>query len=121
MNFGTAISTCMGKYATFSGRASRSEFWWFYLFAVLIQWGATIAGSSTGGPEMGSIISLISSLIFTLPILAAGSRRLHDIGRTGWWQLIILTGIGVILLIVWFASQSDPSDNRFGGTLVPDS
>jgi uncharacterized membrane protein YhaH (DUF805 family) len=106
----------MGKYATFSGRAKRSEFWWFYLFTVLLSWGASLVEAATiqGDMEGVQIISSIVSLAFLLPTLAAGSRRLHDIGRTSWWLLLILTGIGIILLIVWWATDSKKEDNKFG-------
>ena len=114
MNFSTAISTCMSKYATFSGRATRSEFWWFYLFTVLITWGADLVGAVTLGPG-GEYFGTLVSLVFFVPAIAAGSRRLHDIGRTGWWQLLMLTGIGVILLIIWWASDSTPESNKYGG------
>jgi uncharacterized membrane protein YhaH (DUF805 family) len=113
MNFTTAVSTCLSKYATFSGRATRSEFWWFYLFTVLLGWGASVVGAITmdGGELMGNLISLI----FLIPILAAGSRRLHDTGRSGWWQLLIITLIGILLLIVWFAMDSEKTSNKYGG------
>ena len=112
MNFGQSITTCMGKYVTFSGRASRSEFWWFYLFTVLISWGATLVEAAMFGVGTG-ILSSIVSLAFILPTLAASSRRLHDIGKSGWWFLIALTGVGVILLIVWWASDAKPAGERF--------
>lgn len=105
----------MGKYATFSGRASRSEFWWFYLFTVLLGWGATAVGAlSAPGTGAGEILSLIVSLALFLPTLAVGCRRLHDIGRSGWWQLLVLTLIGVILLIIWWATDTKREDNKYG-------
>ena len=112
MNFSTAISTCLSKYATFGGRATRSEFWWFYLFTVLLSWGATVVGAVLfdGGAFLGNLISLI----FLIPTFAVGSRRLHDIGRSGWWQLLIFTIIGILLLIFWFASDSEKNANQFG-------
>ena len=101
MNFGQAIAVCMRKYATFSGRASRSEFWWFFLFLVLVSWGSILVGVIS--PELAGILYLIVNLGLALPALAAGCRRLHDIGRSGWWQLLHLTGIGTVLLIFWWA------------------
>ena len=116
MTFGQAIPSCMGKYATFSGRASRSEFWWFYLFTTLMYWGAQIAGYFTFpfGSGMGEIISFLVSLVFLLPGLAAGSRRLHDTGRSGWWQLLWFTIIGIILLIIWWAQDTRKEAYRYG-------
>jgi uncharacterized membrane protein YhaH (DUF805 family) len=100
----------MGKYATFSGRATRSEFWWFYLFTTLMYWGASIVSSLNFGNEsiLSGVGTLITSLVFFLPGIAAGSRRLHDIGRSGWWQLLMLTGVGIFILIIWWALDTKP-------------
>ena len=115
MNFSTAISTCLSKYATFSGRASRSEYWWFYLFVTLMTWGASLVGAMAGG---GNWLGTLISLAFTIPVIAAGSRRLHDIGRSGWWQLLMITVIGVILLLVWFASKGNEAANEYGESVT---
>ncbi|MBZ1351958.1 DUF805 domain-containing protein [Alcaligenaceae bacterium LF4-65] len=111
MKFGTAVSTCLSKYATFSGRATRSEFWWFYLFTFLINWIASLAA--------GNVVSLLVSLAFVLPLWAAGARRLHDIGRTGWWQLIFITVIGILVLIYWYAQETKPEENQYGVYVPP--
>lgn len=97
MNFGQAISSCLSQYATFSGRASRSEFWWFFLFQVLVQIAAA---------TLGNTVAALISLVLLLPALAVGARRLHDIGRSGWWQLLTLTGIGVLVLIYWWVQPT---------------
>ena len=111
MNFGTAISTCLAKYATFQGRATRSEFWWFYLFTVLLSWGASIVGALAvdGGDYLGNLISLA----FIIPTFAVGARRLHDTGRSGWWQLLFITVIGILLLIFWFAQDTEKEANKY--------
>ena len=116
MGFGQAIAACMTDYATFSGRASRSEFWWFYLFVVLMSWGATLVAAAAfpADPAASDALSGLVNLMFLLPVLAAGARRLHDIGRSGWWQLLYLTGIGVILLIVWWVLSSKQERNAHG-------
>ncbi|MDI1271487.1 MAG: DUF805 domain-containing protein [Polaromonas sp.] len=103
MNFGQAISTCFSKYATFSGRASRPEFWWFSLFQILMMIAASL---------FGDIVADLVALALLLPALAVGARRLHDIGKSGWWQLIALTIIGLLVLIYWWAQpgNSDASD-----------
>lgn len=113
MNFSEAISACMSKYATFDGRSSRSEFWWFNLFTVLLSWGASIVGVLTLN-DGGNILSSIVDLVFLLPSLAVSSRRLHDINRSGWWTLIVITVIGLIPLIYWWAKESDPAENQYG-------
>ena len=115
MTFTQSISACMGKYATFRGRATKSEYWWFTLFVILMSWGADIVASvslATGNP-VAVILPLIVQLVFFLPSLSVGSRRLHDIGKSGWWQLIGLTIIGIIPLIIWFASDSKPEGSEF--------
>ena len=116
MNFGQSISTCMGKYGTFSGRASRGEYWWFYLFIILMSWGSEIVGAAIFpfGNPMADILSGIVSLVFLIPVIAAGSRRLHDIGKSGWWQLLyIIPIIGWILLIVWLATNTKPEGDKY--------
>ena len=75
----------------------RSEFWWFFLFQLVVM---ILAGF------VGDMVSAIVSIALLLPALAVGARRLHDIGRSGWWQLLTLTGIGVLLLIFWWAQPS---------------
>lgn len=102
MDFVQAIKSCLGQYATFTGRASRSEFWWFFLFQVLVMVAASM---------LGDVINGIASLALLLPALAVGARRLHDIGRTGWWQLLLLTGIGFLVLLYWWVQPSDASAN----------
>jgi uncharacterized membrane protein YhaH (DUF805 family) len=118
MNFSTAISVCMGKYGTFKGRASRSEFWWFYLFTVLLSWGGSIVGASTDSEIGADVVSTGISLIFLVPVIAVGSRRLHDINKSGWWQLILLTGIGAILLIIWWAKEGTKEINEYGEPIL---
>ena len=93
MNFGQAISTCLKKYATFGGRASRPEFWWFFLFQILVIIAVSMVSETLSG---------LVSLGLLLPALAVGARRLHDIGRSGWWQLLALSGIGYLVLIYFW-------------------
>ncbi len=97
MNFGQAISTCFSRYADFSGRASRPEFWWFFLFQILVSIAASMVSDLLNG---------LMVLGLLLPALAVGTRRLHDIGKSGWWQLIMLTGIGYFLLIYWWVQPT---------------
>ena len=107
MTFGKSISTCLSKYVDFNGRASLPEYWWFYLFVVLLSWGAMIVDSS-------DVLSGIVNLALLLPSLAAATRRLHDTNRSGWWQLIALTIVGLIPLIIWLASKGNVEDNQYG-------
>lgn len=98
MDFLPAIKSCLSQYATFSGRASRSEYWWFFLFQVL----ALIVTSM-----LGDTVYSIVALLLLLPALAVGARRLHDIGRSGWWQLLMLSGIGYLVLLYWWVQPSE--------------
>lgn len=110
-SFGGAVALCMGKYVDFNGRGSRSEYWWFYLAAVLASAAAMAVSFSMGN----NILLNLVSLALLLPSLAAGARRLHDINRSGWWQLLYFTGFGWLALLILFAqpSQRDDGANVF--------
>lgn len=100
-SFGEAISTCFSKYVTFSGRASRSEYWYFVLFNVLISLLAGVLDAVIFGPgtEVAPIGS-ITSLALLLPGLSVGVRRLHDTNRSGWWYgwfFIAIIGISAVI------------------------
>lgn len=115
MSFGQAVSTVLTqKYATFSGRARRSEYWFFYLFNVVV--GAVLNGlAAVTGAKAVSYVALIVLLALLIPNLAVAARRLHDTGRTGWWLLIgVIPIIGAIVLIVFLASDSQPQTNSYG-------
>lgn len=104
MNFGQAVSNCLANYATFTGRAARPEFWWFFLFQMLVSVAASMVGDT---------IAALVSLALLLPALAVGTRRLHDIGRSGWWQLLGLTGIGLLVLIFWWVQPTDAAGSKY--------
>ena len=111
MDFGHAIKTCFSKYADFTGRASRPEYWWFFLFSVIVYFVTTFADGVIGLP----ILNLIAMLALLLPSLAVGARRLHDMDYSGWWLLLALVPVlGSIALIVWFCMPGMPGINRFG-------
>ena len=105
MGFGEAIKTCFNKYATFEGRATRAEFWWWQLFSFLIS--VTIG--------LIPFVGILVALGFLLPNLAVAWRRLHDTGRAGgWWFIGLIPLVGIIILLVWYCTKSEPQDNRFG-------
>ena len=110
MNFTQAVQSGFNKYVIFSGRAPRSEYWYWALFSFIVQIVANMLDMAMG---MGLISGLLS-LALLLPSIAVGIRRLHDIDRTGWWLLIAFTGIGLILLIVWACIKGTDGPNRFG-------
>lgn len=98
------------KYADFTGRARRKEFWMFVLFYFIVSIVLGIVDSIIGFQLLGLLFSL-GSLI---PSLAIGARRLHDTGRSGWWQLLYLIPlIGLIIMIVFLVQDSHP-DNEYG-------
>jgi YidC/Oxa1 family membrane protein insertase len=121
MDFWEALASGFTNYLNFSGRAIRSEFWYWILFAIL---GAWLMNSIDDVmlPQMiwpSPALPLISPhsvflLLMFLPTVAVGVRRLHDIDRSGWWMLIALTIIGVFVLIYWFCKPGIPADGRFG-------
>jgi DNA-binding CsgD family transcriptional regulator len=94
VTFFESIRVCFTKYADFNGRASRSEFWWFALFITLVASALMYLSQSLSNVFMVAIL---------LPLLAAGSRRLHDTGKSGWWLLFILAPVGgiMLLMILW--------------------
>ena len=107
MDFMTSIKTVLGKYADFNGRARRSEFWWWVLAAEIVNLVLTYV-------LQVQVLGFLFALAILLPNLAVGARRLHDTGKSGWLQLIALTIIGIIPLIVFFAQDSAPGDNKYG-------
>ena len=117
MDIQTSIKTCFSKYATFSGRASRSEFWLFQLFTFLGSIATLIIDVMILGfslDDASSPTNLIFLLIVMIPSVAVGCRRLHDLNKSGWWQLLYLTIIGIILLIIWWTTQGENKKNKFG-------
>ncbi|MGA2940901.1 MAG: DUF805 domain-containing protein [Xanthobacteraceae bacterium] len=121
MSFVDAIKSGFSKYVTFSGRAYRSEYWYWVLFVVIASLVALTLDSAILGysPSGASPITGIFDLVTFLPSLALAARRLHDMDRTAWWLLITFTGIGSILLIIWFCFRGTQGPNRFGPDLTP--
>ena len=108
--------TVLKKYATFSGRAQRAEYWYFVLFSTIISFVLILLDIMLGTSDSNGtgLLSGIYSLAVFIPTLAVSVRRLHDIGKKGWWLLAILIPfIGFILLIIWFATDSK-EDNQYG-------
>ncbi|WP_412479744.1 DUF805 domain-containing protein [Azonexus sp. IMCC34839] len=104
MTFGESIQTCFGKYADFTGRASRSEYWWWALFNLLVCLGAAM---------ISDILYGLIALGLLLPNIAVGVRRLHDIDKSGWFLLVgLIPFVGWLVLIYW-AVQEPKEPNRF--------
>lgn len=113
MSFVEAIqSVVVRNYVNFQGRARRSEYWWFFLANCILSGILAALARSIG---FFGFLSGIVSLALLLPGLGVCVRRLHDIGKRGWWIFISLVPIvGVILLIVWLAKDSEPGSNEYG-------
>jgi uncharacterized membrane protein YhaH (DUF805 family) len=104
--FGEAIQVCLQKYVVFSGRASRSEYWYFSLFTFLVQLGALMVSDA---------LANLLTVAFLLPSLSVSVRRLHDIGKSAWnllWGLFIV--VGWIVLLVYAVRPGDPNTNAYG-------
>ena len=127
MTFIESIRTCMSeKYFSIEGRASRSEFWWFYLAMTLgtivcvsvltaLVTAMTISNEHTMVYVMIILLFALALLALVVPSITASVRRLHDTGRSGWWYLInFVPYIGGIVLIVFLALPSDPNENEYG-------
>lgn len=109
MNFMTAVKTCLvEKYITVSGRAARSEYWWFVLFVFAVGLVLQLIG--------GDVLSGIFGLAVLLPGIAVAVRRLHDLDRTGWWNLLVLIPLigALVLIFFFFIHRGTAGPNRFG-------
>ena len=119
-----AVSTVLlKKYATFNGRAGLDEYWWYILFAtlgnVIFASLDSFLGTTAGFMYQGNIeikTSLFNgmfSLLTFIPSIAVATRRLHDVNKSGWWQLLMLTIIGIFPLIYWLLKKPIVEGNRF--------
>ena len=127
MQFLEAIQTCIvKKYCDFEGRASRSEFWWYMLGYIIVSYAwSFIIGLITGASVMAGmdgefhfsalqLLSYVPAIALLLPTLGVSVRRLHDIGKSGWWYLIsFICCIGTLVLIYFYVQDSD-GDNEYG-------
>lgn len=105
MDFMTAVKTCFSKYADFNGRATRSEYWYFFLFNFIV--GIVLGWI----PFLGWLVSLA----LLVPSLAVAWRRLHDIGKSGAFYLFILIPlVGWIFVLIWLCKETQPGDNQYG-------
>lgn len=121
MDFVTAVKSVLGNYVTFSGRACRSEFWYFALFYFIVSIVSQILDAAIGMQPVSGIpspVTTIVAVVFILPNIAVTVRRLHDTSRSGWWILLFLIPlVGAIILLIWYCQRGTRGDNRFG----PDS
>lgn len=114
MTFQDSIRTVLSKYATFTGRAGRPEFWWWVLGILVVFAIASLIDRMIFGPDTAILGGLIS-LAVIVPNIAVAVRRLHDTDRSGWWLLLSLIPVVGFLVLVWFYIQpGTPGANRFG-------
>lgn len=121
MSFTEAVRSVLSQYATFHGRARRSEYWWFFLFYIIVLFVASIIDGIFGtnwGDSFYSNWGLFYSLAvlgLLLPNLGVLFRRLHDTNHSGWWVLIgLIPLVGWIVLLVFCVTDSDPGPNQYG-------
>ena len=118
MGFIESIKTCFSKYFVFSGRATRPELWYFYLFYIIGIFLAVL-GDLALNPELlendeVGPWEIIFILIMLIPFTSVSIRRLHDVNRSGWWFLIQFTIIGLIPFYYWMVKPSDANSNKYG-------
>ncbi len=120
MTFRQSISTCFSNFANFQGRARRSKFWWLFLFSSVILFVVQVllAFAPDGFPDSTAFAVTASSIIgivLLIPFYAVDARRLHDTGKSGWLQLLVLIPCaGAIILYVLWAQAGSEVDNQYG-------
>ena len=121
MGFTDAVrNALMNNYVNFNGRASRSEYWWFFLFTIILQFIAlpidiVVLGYDMMDPGAIQIVGTIAGLALFLPGLCVLVRRLHDLGKSGWWFLIALIPfLGIIVLLVFMVTEGEQLPNQYG-------
>lgn len=116
VSFSQAVRMAFDSYCRFQGRSSRSEYWWWVLFVAILSFCIGIIEGILGFSMTAvQTTSGILSLVLLLPGLGLSVRRLHDIGKSGWWVLLgFIPVVGAIILITWFARNSEMTENRYG-------
>ena len=122
MGFTEAIRICFSKYADFSGRARRSEYWYFVLFSMIVSAVLSRIGKEVPMEVAGQVVMVTQSkllsiynLVVFIPTLAVVVRRLHDVGKSGWnYFWLFLPIIGWIMMLVWLCREGEHGPNRFG-------
>lgn len=106
LGFWRAVRRSFARYGEFRGRAPRREFWWFVVFW---QVAAALMIGMFGDDGL-----TLAALALLVPALASGARRLHDVGRPGWWLFLAVSWVGLVPLLWWWSRPGDPEANRFG-------
>ena len=116
MTFFEAVGKCYRKYFVFKGRASRAEYWWCFAAAFLFAWPLLLSETSDGSLyTILSFISFMLTLSVAMPLLAAWTRRMHDVGKSGWnWLFVFVPIVGWIMLFRWATKEGSPEANKYG-------
>lgn len=124
VTFTQSVKTVLAKYATFDGRAPRSEYWWFALFVFLASIPLSLIDQMVVAPALGfesfkedtpQLLSMVFSLALLLPGITVAVRRMHDLDKSGWWVLIVFIPLlGILLMLYWFVQAGTNGSNRFG-------
>jgi uncharacterized membrane protein YhaH (DUF805 family) len=112
LSFIEAARKGLSKLFDFEGRATRSELWWFYLLTLLVWVPLVFIAVMVGLPIRW--MQFLGYIYYVVVMSGVGSRRLHDVDRSGWWQLVFVTVIGGIVLFIWFCRKGSSGPNRFG-------
>lgn len=110
---GEAVTLFFRNYFNFQGRSSRGAYWWWVLVSFIVSLVLTFIDTQFFGQDV-SILQSLFSLATLIPGIALGVRRLHDIGRTGLWFLLVFTIIGILLLIYWYCQPGERKENAYG-------
>lgn len=115
MGFQDAVRTGFQKYTDRSGRATRSEFWWWFLFVVIGNVVASIIDSALFGAQGFPLVGIVFGFALLLPTICVAARRLHDRDMSGWWLLLWLVPfVGGLIILILCALEGTKGDNRFG-------
>ena len=123
VSFGEAISRGFRNYFNFNGRATKAEFWWWFLFSTIgfhAMFFPSMIGAIINGGELIMFLVFvgwvypITFFVFGIPMISSGSRRLHDTGRSGWRWLLFMVPFGFIFLIVWWCQKGNAGPNKYG-------
>jgi uncharacterized membrane protein YhaH (DUF805 family) len=117
VGFGDSISLFFKNYVNFNGRSSRGAYWWLFLFSLIISVPLNVLSATSTEDSVLMIVGLVSfawGLATILPSISLAVRRLHDSGKSGWWLLIGLTGIGLLVLIVFYLLPGTRGENKYG-------
>jgi len=111
MDFMQSVQTVLKNYAKFEGRSGRAEYWWWFLAFLIAYAAATIVGKAMG---MGDLLASLLALGVLLPNVAVSVRRWHDIGKSGWWTLLLVIPFVNLIVMLIFLTKVSEGPNQYG-------